>query len=744
MADPLLKDLNEAQRLAVCTIQGPLLVVAGPGSGKTRVVSHRVAYLLRQGVPPGAIVALTFTNKAARELAARVEQLVPGARVWTSTFHRFCAHLLRCYGERIGLPPRWRIYDTEESQRVLKQVLEEHELTSWGCTAAQVAQRISRAKNRLLGPEALSPPRSPLDEVVAQAYPLYQQRMLHCAALDFDDLLFYAVELLASDEKLRRQLDRRFRYLMVDEYQDTNLAQYELLRLLSQEEPNLAATGDPDQSIYGWRGADIRNILEFEQDFPEAQVIRLELNYRSTGRILRVADALIAHNRQRKPKRLIAHKGLGEPVRLFHFEDEQEEAQAVAHWILAQVQRGRKFRDFAVFFRVNALSRELEHALRLRGIPYQLVNAVEFYQRREVKDVLAYLAVLWNPRDEQALLRIINVPPRGIGPRTLQGLQQAARAHQLSLWEAARRAEKLTTLGTTALRRVKEFVQLLDQLLPLAQGPLAPLIREVLQRSGYRRLYDTENEEDQQRLFNIEELITAAERFDQEHPPGSLGIFLEQTTLVNETDRWDPQGDAVTLMTLHSAKGLEFPAVWVLGLEEGLLPHERSSLESDQVEEERRLLFVGITRAQEQLCLSYTSWRHFRGRTWMAEPSRFVDELPPEELEHWSSHHWQEEGFDAWLERYLEGPVCELPDQKPKRRPRRLLQGLTTAAQLAGETSDQNQGPWEVGRVVMHPEYGLGVISQIHGQGDKQRVRVRFFAGEHRTFVAQKAPLKPL
>ncbi len=780
-AERLLQGLNPAQREAVCTTEGPLLILAGPGSGKTRVISHRIAYLLHQGVPDRAIAALTFTNKAADELAARVERLVPGHRVWTSTFHRFCAHLLRLHGERIGLPKPFAIYDADDARRVLKQVLEEFSGPLFQVTVQQVAWRISRAKNALVLPEEYHDDRTPLDRVVGELYPLYQQRLLECAALDFDDLLLWTVRLLRQEEQLRAGLDRGYRYLMVDEYQDTNLAQYQIVRLLSRQEPNLAVTGDPDQSIYGWRGADIRNILEFERDFPQARVVRLEQNYRSTKRILQAADCLIAHNRFRKPKRLRTDNPPGEPVRVFRLPDQQAEAEAVAQWVRSQVESGRRrYRDFAVFYRVNALSRTLEHALRQQGVPYQVVNGLEFYQRREVKDVLAYLALLWNPRDDVAFLRVVNTPPRGIGRRTLQVLQHAARQRRVPLLQAAREAQRLPELSARGRKALGGFAALMDRLSQYASQEVETIIRQVLQQTGYKDLYATESEEDQQRRSNIEELITAAREFDRVQGAGRLGQFLEQTALVNDTDRWQAEADYVSLMTLHAAKGLEFPAVWILAVEQGLLPHEFSRHEEEQLEEERRLLFVGMTRAKEQLCLSLVDRREFRGRTATAVPSQFLQELPLDEVEVWghSADSWeaeplsmqtladvfhgrigQQEAFPTHEPQEPQAPAPEAPETAAAsgegfargESRRGLASGLplATAAQLLqrqqGEAAAVLPERFAVGQMVLHPRYGLGRIVELEGQGQHRRATVDFGPGQgQRRFVLAQAPLVPL
>ncbi|HEY2881652.1 MAG TPA: UvrD-helicase domain-containing protein, partial [Pirellulales bacterium] len=633
----LIEELTAAQMEAVRHVDGPLLILAGPGSGKTRVVTHRIANLLSQGIPARNILALTFTNKAADEMKRRVAQLAPLASVWMSTFHRFCARLLREYAPLVGLPENYSIYDTSDSLQALRQTLELLDVDLTHTTPERVHSAISWAKNNLMTPESYEPRRgSPVGQIVAKVYGAYQKQLLASGAVDFDDLLLHVASLLRENPEVRRRLDERYKYIMVDEYQDTNLAQYTIVRAMSIDYPNLAVTGDPDQSIYGWRGANLNNILDFEHDYPNVKIVRLEQNYRSTKRILRVADQLIANNKRRKLKSLFTDNPEGSAVRLIFQPTQKDEADQIAETIEQAVRSGRRRpRDFAVFYRTNALSRSLEFALREYGVPYQMVNGLEFYQRKEIKDVLAYLHLLNNPRDGVAMSRIINIPPRGIGRSTLAKLQEHAAVRGGSLLDAARQAGMIDGLNKRAAVAVAKFVSLFDHLSVAATAPVEEIIGRVLADSGYHELLkDSEDEEDQERLANIEELLTAAREFDETHPgSGALEAFLEQAALVNDTDAWETEDDRVTLMTVHAAKGLEFPVVFMIALEEGIFPHERSRNDEEQLEEERRLLFVGITRAREELHLSRACYRHYRGQHRPTVPSAFLMELPQEELD---------------------------------------------------------------------------------------------------------------
>jgi DNA helicase-2/ATP-dependent DNA helicase PcrA len=766
--DPLLDKLTSAQREAVEHVNGPLLILAGPGSGKTRVVTHRIAYLLRSGVPARQILALTFTNKAAQEMKNRIEQLAPGQSVWVSTFHRFCARLLREHASLVGLHENYTIYDTGDSLGALKRAIQEQDIDLGNYTPQQIASAISWAKNNLITAEQYQPrPGNPLGGLVARIYPAYQARLLKSSAVDFDDLLLHVAHLLKESPELRGTLDARFRYILVDEYQDTNLAQYAIVRALSLDHPNLSVTGDPDQSIYGWRGANLSNILDFENDYPEVHVVRLEQNYRSTKRILRVAAELIAHNKRRKEKDLFTENEDGELVKFVVYPTQRDEAEGIAAQIAEAIRSGsRRPRDFAIFYRVNALSRALEFAMRDQGIPYQMVNGVEFYQRKEIKDVLAYLILLNNPRDDMAFLRVINTPTRGIGKSTIDRLSEQANRFGLTLLESARQSGLIESLSKKSAVAVAKFVSFFDRLSLFAAKPVEEIMGHLLAESGYQdQLRNSESEEDLERLANIEELLTAAREFDERSPgEGHLEEFLEEVCLVNDTDAWDSVDDRVTLMTLHGSKGLEFPVVFLMALEEGLIPHERSREKPDDLEEERRLLFVGITRAEKELQLSLARYREFRGQRKMTVPSQFLLELPFDELDSreagWSApeaENAEPEYADdlAWEAEHasdddLAWDVSDLPRPALKPVPRRFGGApLTTAAELAatGGPSLPEASPEEFhqGMVVRHPEYGLGRIVALSGSQASRKATISFTSGAgQRTFVLAQSPLRPV
>lgn len=766
-----LDSLTPAQREAVEHLDGPMLILAGPGSGKTRVITHRVANLIRHGVSARQILALTFTNKAADEMRSRVEQLAPGQPVFMSTFHRFCARLLRQYAALVGLTENFTIYDTSDSRQALKRTLEEVKIDAALYSPERIAAAISWAKNNLLTAENYLPrPGHPLGSVVARVYPAYQARLLASSAVDFDDLLLHVASLLKENPETRATLDARYRYILVDEYQDTNLAQYTIARALSIDEPNLAVTGDPDQSIYGWRGANLSNILDFEKDYPEVRVVKLEQNYRSTKRILRVADHLIGYNQRRKKKGLFTENEEGQHVRLVNYPTQRDEAEGIAAYIAREVRAGkRRPRDFAVFYRVNALSRSLEFAMRDQGVPYQMVNGLEFYQRREIKDMLAYLHLINNPRDDVSLLRVINNPPRAIGKSTLTRLGEHAARHRMSLLEAARESGLIESLNKRAAVAVAKFVSLYDKLSVHAAAPVEEIMGHVLAESGYKQfLEDSEHEEDQERLANIEELLTAARQFDETHfGDGPLESFLEDACLVNDTDAWATDDDRTTLMTMHAAKGLEFPVVFIIAVEDGLLPHERSRNDPEQLEEERRLLFVGITRAREELQISLATNREFRGQRRRSVPSQFLMELPRGEMDvvgaSSTTQPWDDESQYAEIEDVHPVAEDEVPweadaddsfdvgsmETEPASPLAALGVGpLTTAAELQRtETEAPAPFPPEAfaqGMVVRHPTYGLGKIVALSGARDRRTATVAFASGAgEKKFVLASSKLRP-
>jgi len=763
----ILRPLTVTQQEAVRHVDGPLMILAGPGSGKTRVVTHRIAYLLAEGVPARQVLALTFTNKAADEMRLRLDRLAPRQPVWMGTFHRFCARLLRQHATLVGLSENFSIYDTSDSEKLLSGALEEASVELSHVTAGQIAHEISWAKSRLITHDKyVSRPGRSLGVIVQEAYPVYQRRLLGANAVDFDDLLLHVASMLRENPELRRTLDERFRYILVDEYQDTNFAQYFIVRALSQDFPNLAVTGDPDQSIYGWRGADLNNILDFEQDFPNVAVVRLEQNYRSTRCILRVADQLISNNVRRKHKELFTENVEGKPVRLVVYPTSRDEADNIASQIAEAIYHGRRRpRDFAIFYRVNSLSRSFENALRSSAIPYQIIKGLEFYQRKEIKDVIAYLHLVNNPKNDVAFLRVINTPPRRIGKTTVTKLAQHAGRYGMSMLGAARESGLIEAINKRAAANVAAFVSLHDRLSLLVHRPLEEIVGCVLSEAGYNEwLKNSAHEDDIERLANVQELLTDAREFDEQHPGESqLEEFLEQVSLVSDTDDLEVESDKVSLMTLHAAKGLEFPVVFLTAVEEGMLPHERSREDSEQLEEERRLLFVGITRAEEELQLSYSAYRFLRGSQRMSIPSSFLMELPRDEMEvHEPRTHRATEfddfttDEDAEFDEYdqRENLDDEVHDEHAHVEQRAAVASevaarVVTAAELLGDSSramvKASPEQFDIGMLVNHPEHGLGKVLALSGGGTKRTATVQFFdSTRERRFILVHSQLQPV
>lgn len=737
-------DLTPVQRDAVTHVEGPLLVLAGAGSGKTRVITRRVAYLLAHGVPGREILALTFTNKAAGEMRARIDALAPGAGVWVGTFHSLCARLLRTYAPLVGLDRGFTIYDQADRLRAVKLAMDECNLDDVAVPPERIDAAISKAKNDLIGPaEFAKRGGDHVAAATARVFRAYQDRLRESSAVDFDDLLVHMVTILKEHPDVRAELDRRFRYVLVDEYQDTNMAQYAIVRALSIDYQNLCVTGDPDQSIYAWRGANLSNILDFEKDFPGCRVVKLERNYRSTKNILLLADGLIRHNRRRKPKALTTENPQGAPVELTIYQSETDEARAVAAKVGALVNEGEyTHRDIAVFSRVNALTRNFEKAFRACEIPYQIVGGFSFYERQEVKDVLAYLSLLANPKDDVAFLRVVNVPPRGIGKTSLDHLLERARTLGLPLLAMSRESEAVPGLKDKGARALRDFGLLVDELAALREQTAEEVTRKLLSLTGYHDYLEAEARRGgEERLANIDELVSAAREFDREHPGATVLDWLEEISLSSAVDRWKDETGAVTLMTLHAAKGLEFPVVFIVGLEQGILPHARSNDDLRDLEEERRLLFVGITRAERELYLSHCRVREFRGQNQYTIPSSFIDDLPREPLVvrdvSESSSPVASAGSNGWR------PTERRPSPSPTAGGFRL----TTAAELAGVSTTplaDEINALRPGMMVRHPEYGIGRIIAIEGAGPQRKGRVAFTLGGERTFVLAMSPLRPI
>ena len=717
---PLLKGLNAQQREAVLASEGPVLILAGAGSGKTRVITHRIAHLvLERGVPADAILAVTFTNKAAGEMKARAEALLEGVplRSWISTFHSLCVRILRRDAEAAGLPRDFVIYDEDDQLSAMRAALRELDLSEKIHPPRRVLSRLSARKNAGRRREEGEDEGSGAN-LLPRITERYARILTSARALDFDDLLLRTVELLASREDVRDSYRRRFRYLLVDEYQDTNRAQYELVRYLAGAEGNVTVVGDEDQSIYSWRGADIQNILDFERDFPGARVLRLEENYRSTQSILDAASALVAHNRARKGKNLRAVATGGDPVRLHQAADEYQEAAWVVSRLRARPGGGRA----AVLYRMNSQSRLFEEALMRHGIPYAVVGGVGFYERREVKDLLAYLRLVQNPADPVAFRRILNVPARGIGAKTLEEIETLAAEREISLWDALAVVEGEARLPARATQPLVRFRRLIEGLRAEAGAlRLTNLLSRILEVTGYSAaLAQEDSQESQDRLDNLTELLSAAADYEvREEEPTAAG-FLDRVSLLAEADlvRTDAP---VVLMTLHSAKGLEFEDVFLVGMEEGLAPHSRSQASEEALEEERRLCYVGMTRAMRRLHLTWTQSRQVFGQRRLAEPSRFLTEIPRDRVELSSSGS----GPSARSLSYLTA------------RPRPSEAAQKVVAPTAAELEEMRPGVR-----VRHPLFGVGTVVRREGAGEDMKLTVTFAGVGAKRLVARYAGLE--
>ncbi len=773
-------NLTDAQHEAVEHFEGPLMVLAGPGSGKTRVITHRIARLLERGVAPEHILALTFTNKAAREMQERVEKLLGGFRVRVSTFHRFCSRILRRFPEHVGLKNNFTILDHSDQVSIIRHIMKEEKLDGMFHEPGRVLGRISRARNEMISAEQFRQqfeqrPGNPLDAIVYQVFPLYETRVRQQNAVDFDDLLLHVVRLMDDEPNVREQLDLYFRFILVDEYQDTNLAQYHIVHAMSQIHPNLCATGDPDQSIYGWRGARPGNISTFERDFPDVHIVSLDQNFRSTQRIVKCADQLISNNRRPHRGKLMTENAEGEPVRLLLFENADAEADGIAEEIAAQVASGaRKYSDFAIFYRVNALSRLLETALSRHAVPYQVAAGYSFFERAEVRDLIAYLRLIENESDDAAMERIINRPARGIGNTTLLKLRNYAEKHRISLFSAAREIRSVEGISARVRKAVDGFTDLINKLHEQsAEGRVSPLIERLIADIDYMSLWrDEEDEEaDVDRAANVHELISAARHYDAlsehldeerkeetsmpaflaEDDRTSLQGFLELATLANETDNLDASQGSVTLMTLHASKGLEFPSVYIIGIESGLIPHERAVTDGNvsSFEEERRLLFVGITRAMQNLTLTQTSERTFRGMRRTTISSPFIAELHGV-IDRKASMATPPPVTAALLDERLEQARRRF-EAAQKIGDRKLIM---TAAELAAKkglpdaaatTDSPGAFQFAMGMQVRHPRYGRGVVTELSGGSSRATISVQFENdGQTHTFVASRCPLQPV
>ncbi len=746
---PLLEGLNEIQREAVLRTEGPVLIVAGAGSGKTRALTHRVAYLIRdKGVAPGAILAITFTNKAAREMAERVEGLV-GGRVahgmWILTFHSMCARILRREHTHLGVPSAFSIYDDADTERLISNICKDMDLDLKRFAPRAIASGIGKAKDQVLSPGELRDMASnPYEDTVAAVYEAYERRKHDAGALDFDDLISETVRLFRDHAQVLHHYQERFRYLLVDEYQDTNRAQYELVNQLSAAHGNVCVVGDADQGVYSWRGATIQNILDFERDHPDAQVFLMEQNYRSTQHILALANALIENNQMRKPKTLWTDAGTGELTVHYRAQDEHEEAA----WLAGEVERlreseGYRYKDVAVFYRTNAQSRVLEDVLMRSGTPYRVFGGVRFYQRREIKDVVGYLRLLLNPQDVISFRRVVNTPKRGIGDATVAALESFARDEGITMLDACRRVDEIAVLGTRAKGAVAGFVQIMTALqthLDDGAGP-ARMVEFAAQESGYLpELEEERSIEAQGRIENLQELAGVAAEMIATDPDVGLAGFLEQVSLVGEQDEYDEDDSQITLMTLHIAKGLEFPVVFIVGLEDGIFPHFRSMTDSAQLEEERRLAYVGVTRARERLYLTNAWSRTLFGQSQYNPESRFLKEIP----EHLIDRR-EGEARSRSAARYgsrqqqadrASHTVIGLPG-----REREMVPARDWTPPSPEGVPKRNAPSIAAGDTVVHERWGEGVVITVSGVGEGAEATISFSdVGEKRVLLAY-APL---
>ena len=724
----LLTGLNKEQQQAVQHTEGPLLILAGAGSGKTKVLTVRIAHLLAQGINPYEILAITFTNKAAKEMKSRVEGLVGDVanRIWLSTFHSFCAKFLRFEIDSfLGYNSNFTIYDTSDSQAVIKAALKALNLDDKYYPVGAMIAAISDAKNQLLfASDFRKQARDFYQQKVADVYEYYERELRKNNALDFDDLLLVAVKLLQSNAAVLDKYSHRFRYVMIDEYQDTNHAQYLLAKLLASHWKNIAVVGDADQSIYAWRGADIQNILDFEKDYPNCTSIKLEQNYRSTKIILDAANAVIDNNEGRPEKNLWTDKTEGAKIQHFTAQSEHEEAAFIGDTIAKKHDiHDVPYGDMAILYRTNAQSRVLEEALIKRALPYTMVGGTKFYDRKEIKDVLAYLCVLYNPFDDLSLLRIINVPKRSIGATTVAKLQEYARANGTSLFMTLTQLHLIDSIKGKTKEKLEEFGILIFTLVSeMENRTVLDILESILDRTGYlAQLEESTDPQDQARAENIGELLSVAKDFQDTNPSGTVEDFLEQVALVNDVDSFEQEESKVTLMTLHAAKGLEFPIVFLCGLEEGLFPHSRTLMNPEEIEEERRLAYVGITRAEKELYISNATTRTVFGRTSSYLPSRFIDEIPEELVD----------GLRA---------KRKVPDDIKRHVPQHM--SVTSRPVTKPIVRNEVIADWKVGDTAIHSKWGNGKVINVTGEGAGMKLTIEFPTQGVRVVMAKFAPVK--
>jgi len=724
-AKEIIEDLNKEQKRAVKHLEGPMLVLAGAGSGKTRVLTRRVAYLIaKYKVFPQNILAVTFTNKAAEEMKDRISNLLNGLpdEPWISTFHSLCVRILVREVEKLGYKKNFVIFDQNDQKKLIKEILKDLNIDSKKTKPGAVLHEISQAKNELLTPkEYENEVGGYFSEIVAKIYPIYQQKLKDNNAFDFDDLIMKTVELFRDYPQVLEYYQEKFQYILVDEYQDVNYAQYQLVQILAENYSNLCVVGDPDQGIYGFRGADIRNILNFENDYPDAEIIRLEQNYRSKETILKAAQHVIKNNQFRKEKDLWTQRGTGEKITYYEASSEKDEAGYVAKEIKNLVKSEYEYSDLAVLYRTNAQSRAFEEMFMKFGIPYQIIGGLKFYDRMEIKDILGYLRVLYNPDDDINLMRIINKPKRGIGAGTLGKVQDYAEYYNISLYEAGLQAEQIENLTGAYEKRIKNFFSMMEELREgIEKTSLSELARNIFVKSDYKKALENDKfDKAEERMENIKELFSVIEDYLRKNDDPTLGGFLEEVSLLSDIDNMEEENHLVTLMTLHSAKGLEFPVVFLAGMEEGIFPHSNSMAENEDLEEERRLCYVGITRAQDKLHLLRAKRRRRFGDIEMNPPSQFLDEIPEKFIEYANNNLIND------------SDVINIDFSDEKKKEENVI-----------DRSSGSNNKYKVGKEIVHPKFGIGEITDVYDDEGRIELTIKFKDGKKKRLLAKYAPIQ--
>jgi len=740
-----LNDLNSVQVEAVKAANGPVMIIAGAGSGKTRVLTYRMAYLMECGVPAHQILALTFTNKAAKEMKNRIIKLVgdDAGSLWMGTFHSMFARILRKECKHLKFTPSFTIYDSDDSLSTIKKVMEKLNLPTQQYNPVAIRSHISIAKNQYLSPKVFTETAHELfDEKVALVYTEYQKTLERSNAMDFDDLLIKPIELFEKNKDILEKYQHRFKFILVDEFQDTNRAQYQVIRLLGNKFKNIAVVGDDAQSIYSFRGADIRNILDFQKDYPDCQLFRLEQNYRSTKSIISVADELIHFNKEQLKKKLWTANPEGEPVTVIQCADDRDEGSQIVRAIQQEIHRRKlDLKDFAVLYRTNAQSRTLEEAFRKNAIPYEIIGGTRFYERKEIKDVLAYLRLLANPTDEVSLLRIINYPVRGIGDVTVEHLQRFASQHAIVLFDSLKRLDEILELTDRAKKSLAQFRLILDKYQSLRpQMTFSEWARSLVDELGILSIFkDERTTESMGRWENVQELLSAISEFSNDKPDGTLESFLEEVALVSDIDTWEGEHNAVTLMTLHASKGLEFPVVMIAGLEEGLLPFYSSTIDSSELEEERRLFYVGITRAEQKLYITHTNLRYRFGDVTYPSESRFLPELGTENIEHVGMKPQRQRTAASIIEFDKEASAARRAVNQKKNEETAFF----SDAMPDYESESQEHFEVKRGAVVRHEIFGCGRVMVVSGKGDAQKAVVQFESCGTKNLIVKYARLRP-